>query len=314
MACPYGGAGAGSRRWLGRSISPRRLGIGGEGQAHGLPLRGRGGWAAGAGSVDSFRRGARVLGGKGRHKACPYMGAGAGSGRWLGWAYWPRRSGIGGKGQAQGLPLRGRGGGRRALDRRVRLAAALGFWGVLGRHKACPYGGAGGWAAGAGSDGPIGRGARVLGGTGQAQGLPLRGAQGVGQRGLDRMGLLAAVPGYWVERAGTRPAPTGGAGAGSGRWLGRSIWRRRSGVRGKGQAQGLPLRGRGGGKQTMARSVHFAAALWYWGGKGRHKACPYGRRGGGQRGLDRMGLLAAALGYWGGKGQAQGLPLRAARG
>ena len=151
-----------------------------------------------------------------------------------------------GTGQAQGLPLPVRGGGR-GSRRGTRAGTRPAPTGPRrwkrestrdqGRHKACPY-----------------RSAAVEGGVdagpGQAQGLPLpvRGGGRGSRRGT---------------RAGTRPAPTG-----PGRWKGESTRDQgrhkacpyRSGAveggvdAGLGQAQGLPLPVRDGGRGSRRRT------------------------------------------------------------
>ena len=141
-ACPYGVVwvvGIGWWDWAGTRPAPTVrcgwLGLGGgTGQARGLPLRcGVGGWD--------------WVAGLGRHEACPYgvvwvVGIG-----WWDWAgtrpaptVWCGWLGLGGgTGQARGLPLRCGVGG-------------WACWVGLGRHKACPYCGGGGWPGRAAGD------------------------------------------------------------------------------------------------------------------------------------------------------------------
>ena len=268
-ACPYGSG-------EGVAMAARAATTG---QAQGLPLRERGGGCDGGAGCDDragtrpaptgagrglrWRRGLRRMG---RHKACPY-----GDGEGVAMAARAATTG-----QAQGLPLRERGGGcdggagcddwagtRPAPTGAGRgLRRRRGGCRRLGRHKACPYGSGEGVAMAA----------RVAT-NGQAQGLPLRERGGGcdGGAGCD-------------DWAGTRPAPTG-----AGRGL---RWRRGLRRTGRhkacpyrdgegvamaaraattGQAQGLPLRERGGGCDGGAGCDEL----------GRHKACPYRRRGGG---------------------------------
>ena len=144
----------------------------------------------------------------------------------------------------------------------------------------------------------------LLGGDGQAQGLPLRELLGNGDTVRGEEGRHKACPygifwrmltSFGGERAGTRPAPTRFSGD----------WRRCAG--GRGQAQGLPLR-------DFLANVDFVR-----GGEGRHEACPYGifwrmlTSFGGKRAGTRP-APARFSGDWrrcaGGRGQAQGLPLR----
>ena len=294
------------------------------GQAQGLPLRQRGGGCDGGAGCDdrAGTRPAPTAAGRGlrwarpgRHKACPY-----GSGEGVAMAARAATTG-----QAQGLPLRQRGGGcdggagcdDRAGTRPAPTAAGRGLrWrrGLRrpGRHKACPYGDGEGVAMAA-------RAAT----TGQAQGLPLRQhGEGVAGRGL-----------RW-RRGPRRPGRHKACPYGSGEGVAMAARAATTG-----QAQGLPLRQRGGGCDCGAgcddragtRPAPTAAGRGLDGGAGRderagtrpaptaagrglrwrrglrrpgrHKACPYGSG----EGVAMAARVATT-------GQAQGLPLRHGRG
>ncbi len=157
-----------------------------------------------------------------------------------------------------------------------------------GRHEACTYGA--GWVVGIGwrdwagtRPAPTVRGGwmGLVGGTGQAQGLPLRCGVG-GWDWLAGLGRHKACPygAGWVDGrvgwdwAGTRPAPTARCG-----WMG-LVGGTRAGTRpaptvrggwmgvlgGTGQARGLPLRCGVGGwdwvaGRGQARGLHLRARL-----------------------------------------------------
>ena len=288
-ACPY-------RYDVGVAEAPR---VPRPGQAQGLPLQIRcGGCGGSAGSEASagtrpaptevgwgLRRGCGGFRGQGRHKACPYRTV-----RGL-----RRLRGFRGQGRHKACPYRT----VRGLRRR------RGFQGQ-GRHKACPYRTVRGL-----------RRRRGFRGQGRHKACPYRTVRGLRRRRRFRgQGRHKACPYRTVRGLRRRRGGFRGQGRhkacpyGNGEGIAEAARR----VPRPGQAQGLPLRKRGGdcgggaaGSEARAgtrpattETVRGLRRLRGFRGQGRHKACPYG---------NGEGITEAARRVLR-PGQAQGLPLR----
>ena len=188
----------------------------------------------------------RFAGEKGQAQGLPLRGReGLGDWRWLEWVDSSRLCGE--KGQAQGLPLRGRGG--------------LGDWRWLE------------WVDSS----------RLSGGKGQAQGLPLRGREGLGDwRWLEWVDSSR----LWGGKGRHKACPYGGVRAGTGRWFGRSIWPRCPGIGGYwAGTRPAPTGARGCEHRSLAQQLVLSTKVGHTKGgvaggipphKGGPKARPHG--------------------------------------